>query len=323
MPCFHPNVAFWYKPEYADSRPFGLERPMIMGPFMGLDYDYSVALHVKPELRLCLQQYLFPCGKCEGCRIMNMQQWTFRGLCELDKYPVSAFVTLTVDDHFMNTVFPGWHVSHRHFQLFMKRFRKRFPDIGVRYLMCAEYGTHSSRPHYHVVLFGWFPSDYVLLKDMGSYQVFTSNTLSDLWPYGFHTVSLANDRTIRYLVGYVMKKCDARFDKEYPPYLRVSTRPAIGLDFFEKYKSELFCKSEDLQFPNSFVFCGSSKSSLPRYFVKKYKQLADNADYVSLMKYRSKKLAEKKPLDKCDLERLEDYFREVTKASHDQREFEV
>lgn len=330
MSCTSPLVAWWYKPEFQESRPGGLSRPVIMCKWQGTKYDYSVPLRVPALARPCLQQYLLPCGKCLACRMANCQQWTFRALCELDAHEVSAFITLTVDDSHMQSVFPSFCLCHRPFQLFMKRLRKEIAPLQVRYIMCGEYGTHTFRPHYHVIVFGWFPTDAQPFHYRGSYVDFTSATIKRLWSdsdtgesYGFHTVALANEQTIRYLVGYVLKKVDLPSNMAVPPYLRVSTRPALGLDFYKKYESMLFAHDADLHYPNQYVYCGRKKIGLPRYFLKKYQDFADNVDYVSLLKARSRAIAEKPPVDKSDLDRLADYLKCVTLGSHKFRENEV
>lgn len=338
MTCFSPKVAFWYSPEYLESKPFGLERPIFLGDWKGLKFDYSVALHCNPLLKPFLRQYLIPCGKCEGCRIANLQQWAFRAKSELDQHEVSAFITLTCSDDKLPLVFPDGKLQHRPFQLFMKRFRRWLDDwcdkrkisrIKVRYIMCGEYGTNTFRPHYHVIIFGWFPCDYQLFEYNGKYATYISPALYDLWTdpdddksLGFHTVAVANDATIRYLVGYVMKKCDGKYPKDAPPYLRVSTRPAIGLDWLKRYQSEIFAH-DGLFFPNDYVFYGSSKQSVPRYFVKKYLESANNSDSVLLRQSRLQAFADRPPVDKCDLDRELDFLRQVTKASHNKRVNEV
>lgn len=323
MSCYHPLVAYWYKPEFLASRPGGLSRPVFISEYEGTKYDYSVSLRVPFLARSCLQQYLIPCGKCIGCRLDNCRQWTFRGLCELDEHSISAFITLTVDDEHMSIVFPNGRLQYRPFQLWLKRLRKMIAPLQIRYMMCGEYGTHTCRPHYHCIVFGWFPPDYVYFgSPTGKYNVYISDSLKSLWPYGFHTVSVANEQTIKYLVGYVLKKVDCDYPRDAPPFLHVSTRPALGLSFFQKYYHEIYSHDGDLQFPNNFVYCGDVRQRVPRYFDKKFNEL-HNVDYVSLLKYRASLLSSKTPLEKCDLQREEDWLKSVTKASHSQRVNEV
>lgn len=328
MTCFKPRVAWWYKPEYQDTRPGGLSRPVFISEWQGGKYDYSVPLRVPYLARPCLSEYHLPCGKCEGCLMDRMQQWVFRALCELDEHENSFFLTLTVDDNHIDAIFPGKRLQYRPFQLFLKRLRRLLGPF--RFMMCGEYGSHTLRPHYHVIVFGAVPPDLELLytdSDKG-YSVYTSSLVGGCWSdpldgssYGYHTISQANEATIRYLVGYVLKKVPESMGG-FRPFLRVSSRPALGLSFFRKYYLGLYSEDYKGDFPNSFVFLGKKHLKLPRYFDKRFKLIADNADYVSLLKYRAR-CAESISVEKCDLDRRQDFFRMVTKASHNKRGNEV
>lgn len=330
MTCFHPSVAAWYKPEYQASRPGSLSKPLFLGLFRGLDVDYTASITLPAWITDKLTLYQLPCGKCEGCRVAQMQQWQFRAECELKNHADNAFITLTVDEPHMNEVFPFYMVRHRFFQLFMKKLRKGLKTTKIRYIMCAEYGTHTLRPHYHVIVFGWFPPDYqYFYTGKTGYTVYTSDCLNRLWTnsdgdsLGYHTVSVANSQTVRYLVGYVMKKSGSLYYPGFaPPYLRVSTRPAIGLDWYRKYGDSVFAHS-GLNFPNDYVYLGRSKISVPRYYVKKFKENADNVDSVMLSNSRRTALMELPMLDICDLQYKEDYFKQRVKSSHNLRCTEV
>ena len=69
----------------------------------------------------------------------------------------------------------------------MKRLRKKYGS-GIRFFHCGEYGELNRRPHYHALLFGFRPSDLCLFKADNGNPLFTSDILSNLWPYGFVTV---------------------------------------------------------------------------------------------------------------------------------------
>lgn len=330
MTCFHPLVAFWYKPEFQESRPGGLSRPVFIGEWQGAKYDYSVSLRVPVLARPCLQQYLLPCGKCDGCHMDRVQQWTFRALCELDKYDNSLFLTLTVDDSHIDSIFPGKKLCYRPFQLFLKRLRKRIGSF--RFLMCGEYGTHTLRPHYHAILYGVWPNDVELVSFDSSkdYAVFRSDLVGSCWTdpvsgcsLGYHSIGLANESTIRYLVGYVLKKSPSGFPLGARPFIHASSRPALGLDFFMRYYKQLYSMDWKGDFPNQFVFLGDSRMKLPRYFDKRFRLLSDNVDYVSLLRYRASQVSLRGSSDISDLRRQEDFFAQVTKGSHNKRKNEV
>ena len=94
------------------------------------------------------------CGRCIGCRLDRSKEWAVRCVHEQQMHEQSCFVTLTYKDtELVHT--PDGHPTlfHEHFQLFMKRLRKKFGD-NISYFMSGEYGDETFRPHYHAILFG-------------------------------------------------------------------------------------------------------------------------------------------------------------------------
>ena len=207
-----------------------------------------------------------PCGKCLECRIQHARQWADRCVLEAKKYKYNYFVTLTYDDAHLpqkNSLQP------RDLQLFMKRLRKKFKGVPIRFLACGEYGDISWRPHYHLLLFNLPLNDlsYVFMhRDVvdidlttgqnvyGPYQndlrppnshanLMFSKTIYDLWQYkGFISVGEVNYDTAAYVSQYVTKKLDGEKSDFYekagivPPFLRMSNRPGIGADYFKQHE---------------------------------------------------------------------------------------
>lgn len=145
-----------------------------------------------------------------------------------------CYLTLTVDDEHIDHVFPLSPVSsmvdgrrwnclcHKPFQDFLKRLRRRL-DYGVkytivrdgeivdrqyhgeknlRYFMCGEYGDQTHRPHYHAIIYGFYPPDARPLNK----GLYISDFLSQVWPYGYHTVAKVEPACVSYVAGYVDKK---------------------------------------------------------------------------------------------------------------------
>lgn len=89
-------------------------------------------------------------------------------------------------------------------------------NITVRYFGSGEYGSQTERPHYHILLFGYdFPNVKNKKKNYRTYkaelskkgvQMFVSEELSDLWPYGFSFVEELNMNACLYVAKYCMKK---------------------------------------------------------------------------------------------------------------------
>jgi hypothetical protein len=110
------------------------KRPLVFNPSQGLvDMPIKVA-----------------CGQCIGCRLERSRQWAIRCVHEASLHEHNSFITLTYNDE--NLPADG-SLDVRHWQLFMKRLRKRHGS-GIRYFHCGEYGSKHRRPHYHACLFG-------------------------------------------------------------------------------------------------------------------------------------------------------------------------
>lgn len=99
-----------------------------------------------------------PCNKCPACITRRVSAWSFR-LMQEEKVSSSAnFITLTYDAENVPIQFGGLlTLSKRSIQLFFKRLRKSHvsncKDTAIKYYVVGEYGGHTERPHYHVILF--------------------------------------------------------------------------------------------------------------------------------------------------------------------------
>lgn len=189
----------------------------------------------------------------------------------------------------MDEVFPGRKLDHRPFQLFMKRLRKKLHGRTVRYLMCGEYGEHTHRPHYHVILFGFslFSSPTFdasrLIGLTNSYQGpfkaensvepesyfdergcwHASRTLEEAWPYGNVQCERLNDNRIFYVAGYQLKD-DA--SGEYPSYVRWSRRPGLGADWFDRFWADMYVQMSSTNVESSVVIGRRKVPFSCRYF---------------------------------------------------------
>lgn len=166
-----------------------------------------------------------PCGKCRGCRISRSREWSTRIMHELSYHKNSLFVTLTYnDDHIPS----DYSLNKKHFQDFMKRLRRRFDDRPLKYYGCGEYGEHTSRPHYHLILFGLGYDD--LLSYRVNSKVFASKYLESIWPFGQNSIGSVTYQSARYVADYIQK--DDRSDKyggRLPPFSLMSQ--GIGKQF--------------------------------------------------------------------------------------------
>ena len=149
------------------------------------------------------------CGQCLGCRLDRALMWAMRIVHEstlyLDQHG-SCFITLTYRDRSECTSLQlrqGHHVpddtslNKKHFQNFIKRLRKRYPQ-KIRYFHCGEYGSETLRPHYHACIFNHTFDDLQLYRSDEGINTYSSPTLENLWPYGFSTIGELNFDTAAY-----------------------------------------------------------------------------------------------------------------------------
>lgn len=216
-----------------------------------------------------------PCGKCLGCRGAKAAQWGARATHEASLWEHNVFVTLTYDDEHLTK---DAHLNAAHLTNFIKRLRKaagenRGQKIGtdsrsnIRYLACGEYGETTQRPHYHAVLFNCGFRDAFQVGG----ELFESPELKRLWPYGANRIGQATAASATYVGQYAMKK-QGRGDfnpltgEERPaPFLRMSLRPAIGLDWLRRYSQDLL--------HGFMVDAQGTKRPIPRYYRKKTDEL--------------------------------------------------
>ncbi len=74
-----------------------------------------------------------PCGQCVGCRLARSAHWAVRCVHEAQLHSENCFITLTYAPEFLPK---DGSLQVRHFQLFMKRLRKRFGS-GIRFFHCG------------------------------------------------------------------------------------------------------------------------------------------------------------------------------------------
>lgn len=156
----------------------------------------------------------FNCGSCPECLKTRASAWALRATYEARAHKSSYMVTLTYDSYIRDSRgrIIGEHVADRHVdvtdcQKFIKRLRKKFGK-GIKYLIAAEYGKRTHRPHYHALLFGVKFDDvrYYKRSKRGN-PIFKSETLSRLWGHGICTIDKQNvtQAAARYCTKYLAK----------------------------------------------------------------------------------------------------------------------
>lgn len=242
MPCYKPLDAFW----------------KVGG---GITFSHRNSNGNKLQL---------PCGQCIGCRLDHSIQWTTRILHESIFHRDNCFLTLTYNDENLP---PSQSISKREVQLFLKRLRKHLHPRKIRYYACGEYGGQTLRPHYHLIVFGYYPDDLKPFKE-GSRRG-TSKTIENLWGLGFIQVGPVDVETAKYTAGYVTKKIKGPKAPEHylrvhrdtgeivsvlPEFAVMSRNPGLGAKYMETYGKQVL--------DYDYIVTGGVKVKIPRYYDK-------------------------------------------------------
>ncbi len=250
MPCTRPITAQSY-----------------LCPAAGIPAIRFKSFQGEPNLEL-------PCNKCESCKLRKAKEWAIRCWHESQMHEQNAYVTLTYDDPHL----PAYHsLDHRDVQLFLKRLRKKYPN--VKYFMCGEYGDQTHRPHYHIILFGYYPPDPVYHRTKNGNRYYKSKELDKFWRCGFTDTSGVSYHSSGYVARYTLKKQNPKEDLQdrYTyldengqlqvrpfEYVRMSTGryfgTGIGGSWFKKYAAQTATHDYVLD-PNGH------KCPVPKYYL--------------------------------------------------------
>lgn len=228
-----------------------------------------------------------PCGHCIGCRLDYSRTWANRCMMELKYHDTACFLTLTYDDKHLpprNMIVdldgvvsesPVHPLVKRDIQLFVKRLRKHYPEVKLRYYAAGEYGSLSVRPHYHMILYGVdFSEDRTIYKrTRAGFYLYNSKTLDKLWSVngeqlGYAVVADVSWDTCAYVARYCTKKVgnsDKNIYKDYAiprEFTLMSRKPGIARQYYEDHKDSIY------RYDN--ITLGTNEGSIsfkpPRYF---------------------------------------------------------
>ena len=249
MPCYTPLKAF--RTRDPDSLKFNIT------------FDDK-----NPDIIFPVQ---LPCGQCIGCRLEYARQWAVRCVHEAQLHEKNCFLTLTFNNENLS---PNLSLDKSDFQKFMKRLRKKYPRDSygrISYYMCGEYGENFGRPHYHACIFGFDFPDKVLWKTTKDGQkLYTSEILQSLWQnQGYCVIGDVTFESAAYVARYITKKIKGKSADDYyngrlPEYTACSRRPSIGLEWIQKFHSDVYNYDE--------LICRGKKMRPSRYYDKFYEK---------------------------------------------------
>lgn len=273
MACYHPVEAWDYTPDDydgSDSRSLSFRGPS--------DFESRTKM-IRQGRRLML-----PCRKCVGCRLDHSREWANRVVMEQCYHDESWFLTLTYDDEHLPPAYPvdsatgeilSVHATlvKEDIQKFLKRLRKNSGQ-KIRYFLAGEYGSHTYRPHYHLLLFGLHLDDLQLLRqNFAGQPYYISDFISKCWPYGIHILGRVTWQSAAYVARYTMKKATHGFDRRYyaaagiePEFQLVSRCPGLGRQYYDDHP-ELF----DFVTYSVVTPQGGQRMCPPEYFRKLFR----------------------------------------------------
>lgn len=226
------------------------------------------------------------CGHCPACDLIRINHWKTRAKAEL-KYSLNGFfITLTYNnDHLPFDPETGISTLRKiDYQRFLKKVRSRYSyelknslafiskRKSIRYILCGEYGSKNSRPHYHICLFnvpafaGVSVKNHLIDVCSQAWRDENKNSMGNIY------VGELKMGAIDYVVSYIAGK---RFGFDgrgrQVPFLEMSRRPGIGYDYIERMSDYHHSSAERmLTMPKNF-----NNKSMPTYFKKK---LFNNAE---------------------------------------------
>lgn len=245
------------------------------------------------------RQIEVPCGHCLGCRLDKANEWAVRASLELNENQKNTFLTLTYAKAPTNN--GKMTLRKKDVQNFIKRLRKSGENLS--YIICGEYGDKTHRPHYHCIIFGYWPDDTVLAGiSKTKIEFYYSESLEKIWGHGYVTIEKANYNSIAYTTRYTQKKAglkgekrqytgeiekkikvDERYGELYETtinkfivqkydkwgrekeFILTSKKPAIGLNGFLNNKEKILKNGGIIMKINDKTVI----KPIPKYFLKK------------------------------------------------------
>lgn len=273
MTCFNPKPAKWHYTKLINEKTGEIYKAKQLN-FLKINEITDKT----PEKENIL---MIPCGKCQGCIIDKANEWATRAMLEAQNWPKNSFLTLTYDnDH----IPANRTLVKADLQKFWKRLRKTGENI--RYMACGEYGPRTLRPHYHAIVYNYWPDDAKIYKDniVGD-KLYTSEKLNKIWSKGYVIVGNVTYESAAYVARYVFKKAYG-LNKEWnlkhgrtPEFTLTSRRPGIALTSFKNQNIWQKIRRSDGVLLKTKT--GVKLKKIPEYLKKKWRELGDREEYYN------------------------------------------
>lgn len=236
---------------------------------------------------LCRNPYIagggnaYGCGQCMPCRINRKRMWAHRIMLECTQHAVNSFWTLTYEDASLPLTDRGLPtLVAKDLTDFLKRLRFDYQPLKLRYFNVGEYGTQTSRPHYHLALFN-YPACHrgVTKPNRRGDCCDICNHVRDIWGKGIVYSGQLENASAAYIAGYITKKLTNKDDPllcgRHPEFARMSLKPGIGAGFMPEVASALLSHNLDSTLsdvPTSLQH-GTSVKPLGRYLTRHLRTL--------------------------------------------------
>lgn len=232
-----------------------------------------------------------PCGKCYACKARRTSGWSFRLMQEFKRCTSAHFVTLTYDPLHVPLSENGFMtLDKRDCQLFMKNLRNTYrhekDPPKIKYYLVGEYGSRTSRPHYHAIIF----------------NAATPDDIMRAWRYGvdFH-FGKVSEASVGYTLKYMSKPATiGKFGRDD----RVKEFSLCSRGLGDNYIDDAVFKWHRADLTRMYApLKDGKKIALPRYYRTKLYTSAEVDAFAEKMK--------KENDETSWLDREKDYLRSV------------
>lgn len=227
---------------------------------------------------------IIPCGKCLGCYLERARdkavQLSLEKMNPEYKEDEMWFITLTYEDDLLpihsyvdattGEIFSGCSTELKDLQNWIKKLRDNHPEKNIRYMAAREYGSHTLRPHYHLIIFGlpldrelfvkignnangdplWTTPqlDNIKSKDCWSVRRPLGDRTAPMYKAGNVTVGEVTFQSISYVARYTMKKANKEYNSDWWYEAQgldiegISQSQDLGKWYYDLHKEEIYKK---------------------------------------------------------------------------------